>query len=87
MWRAAFVWTGFDYRGEPTPNEWPSVSSVFGIMDLNGFPKNAYYIHQVQWIKDRPLIHIAPHWNWSRQRGQGDSRDGDGQRGARSSCC
>ncbi|NYE61514.1 beta-galactosidase [Duganella sp. 1224] len=63
-----FVWTGFDYRGEPTPNEWPSVSSVFGIMDLNGFPKTAYYIHQVQWIKDKPLIHIAPHWNWQ----QGD---------------
>lgn len=59
-----FVWTGFDYRGEPTPNEWPSVSSVFGIMDLNGFAKTAYYIHQVQWIKDKPLIHIAPHWNW-----------------------
>jgi beta-galactosidase len=63
-----FVWTGFDYRGEPTPNEWPSVNSVFGIMDLNGFPKTAYYIHQVQWIKDKPLIHIAPHWNWK----QGD---------------
>jgi beta-galactosidase len=59
-----FVWTGFDYRGEPTPNEWPSVSSVFGIMDLNGFAKTAYYIHQVQWIKNKPLIHIAPHWNW-----------------------
>ena len=59
-----FVWTGFDYRGEPTPNDWPSVSSVFGIMDLNGFAKTAYYIHQVQWIKDKPLIHIAPHWNW-----------------------
>jgi len=56
-----FVWTGFDYRGEPTPNAWPSVSSVFGIMDLNGFAKTAYYIHQVQWIKDKPLVHIAPH--------------------------
>lgn len=65
-----FVWTGFDYRGEPTPNEWPSVSSVFGIMDLNGFPKNAYYMHQVQWIKDRPLVHIAPHWNWSGKEGK-----------------
>jgi beta-galactosidase len=65
-----FVWTGFDYRGEPTPNEWPSVSSVFGIMDLNGFPKNAYYIHQAQWIKDRPLIHIAPHWNWAGSEGK-----------------
>lgn len=65
-----FVWTGFDYRGEPTPNEWPSVSSVFGIMDLNGFAKDAFYIHQVQWIKDRPLVHIAPHWNWAGKEGQ-----------------
>ncbi len=65
-----FVWTGFDYRGEPTPHEWPSVSSVFGIMDMNGFPKTAYYLHQVQWIKDRPLIHIAPHWNWQGWEGK-----------------
>ena len=65
-----FIWTGFDYRGEPTPNEWPSVSSVFGIMDMNGFPKTAYFLHQVQWIKDRPLIYIAPHWNWSGKEGQ-----------------
>jgi beta-galactosidase len=66
----SFVWTGFDYRGEPSPHEWPSVSSFFGIMDLNGFPKTAYYMHQVQWIKDRPLIHIAPHWNWPDKVGQ-----------------
>ncbi len=65
-----FVWTGFDYRGEPTPNKWPSVSSVFGIMDLNGFAKDAYYIHQVQWIKDRPLVYLAPHWNWAGKEGQ-----------------
>ncbi|MES2037634.1 MAG: beta-galactosidase GalA [Pseudomonadota bacterium] len=65
-----FVWTGFDYRGEPTPHEWPSVSSVFGIMDMNGFPKTAYYMHQVQWIKDKPLIHIAPDWNWPGQEGK-----------------
>lgn len=65
-----FVWTGFDYRGEPTPNEWPSVSSVFGIMDLNGFPKDAYYMHQVQWIKDRPLVYVAPHWNWAGSEGK-----------------
>ncbi len=65
-----FVWTGFDYRGEPTPNEWPSVSSFFGIMDLNGFAKTAYYLHQVQWIKDRPLIHLAPHWNWTGKEGK-----------------
>lgn len=65
-----FIWTGFDYRGEPTPNTWPSVVSVFGIMDLNGFPKTAYFIHQVQWIKDRPLIYIAPHWNWRGSEGK-----------------
>ena len=65
-----FVWTGFDYRGEPTPNVWPSVSSVFGIMDLNGFPKTAYYMHQVQWIKNKPLVHIAPHWNWPGREGK-----------------
>lgn len=65
-----FVWTGFDYRGEPTPYKWPSTSSFFGIMDLNGFAKDAFYIHQVQWIKDRPLIHIAPHWNWRGQEGK-----------------
>ena len=65
-----FVWTGFDYRGEPTPNSWPSVSSVFGIMDMNGFPKTAFFMHQVQWIKDRPLLHIAPHWNWPGREGQ-----------------
>jgi beta-galactosidase len=64
-----FVWTGFDYRGEPTPHEWPSVSSFFGIMDLNGFAKTAYYIHQVQCIKDKPLVHIAPHWNWPGEEG------------------
>ncbi|WP_426104551.1 beta-galactosidase GalA [Massilia sp. TSP1-1-2] len=66
----SFVWTGFDYRGEPTPNVWPSVSSVFGIMDMNGFPKTAYYLHQVQWIKDRPLIYLAPHWNWAGKEGK-----------------
>lgn len=65
-----FVWTGFDYRGEPTPNVWPSVSSFFGIMDLNGFPKTAYYMHQVQWIRDRPMVHLAPHWNWAGKEGK-----------------
>jgi beta-galactosidase len=66
-----FVWTGFDYHGESWPYaSWPSVSSFFGIMDLNGFPKTAYYMHQVQWIKDRPLIYIAPHWNWAGKEGQ-----------------
>ena len=66
----AFVWTGFDYRGEPQPFEWPTVSSSFGIMDLCGFEKAAFYIHQAQWIKDRPVLHLIPHWNWAGREGQ-----------------
>ena len=65
-----FVWTGFDYRGEPTPLQWPSASSFFGCMDLCGFPKTAFYIHQAQWVKDRPVLHLAPHWNWAGREGQ-----------------
>jgi beta-galactosidase len=65
-----FVWTGFDYRGEPTPYQWPSAGSFFGCMDLCGFPKAAYYIHQAQWIKDRPILHLIPHWNWPDKVGQ-----------------
>ena len=60
----SFVWTGFDYRGEPTPFRWPSASSFFGIMDLCGFPKMAYYLRQAQWIEERPVMHLVPHWNW-----------------------
>ena len=64
-WMAGcFYWTGFDYHGEPTPFRWPSTSSFFGIMDLCGFPKMAYYLHQAQWIKDEPVLHLVPHWNW-----------------------
>jgi beta-galactosidase len=66
----SFVWTGFDYRGEPTPYEWPSASSFFGIMDLCGFPKTAFWLHRAQWVDDRPLIDIAPHWNWPGREGQ-----------------
>jgi len=65
-----FVWTGFDYRGEPQKFEWPSVSSVFGIMDTCGFPKAAYYMHQAAWIDDRPVLQIVPHWNWTGREGQ-----------------
>jgi beta-galactosidase len=65
-----FVWTGFDYRGEPTPHEWPSAGSFFGIMDQCGFAKNAYYVHQAQWIDDKPILKLAPHWNWSGQEGK-----------------
>jgi beta-galactosidase len=66
----AFVWTGFDYRGEPQPFEWPTASSSFGIMDLCGFPKAAFFIHEAQWVKDRPVLHLIPHWNWPGREGQ-----------------
>jgi beta-galactosidase len=58
-----FVWTGFDYLGEPTPYHWPSRSSYFGIIDLAGFPKDRYYLYQSQW-SDKPVVHLLPHWNW-----------------------
>lgn len=65
-----FVWTGFDYRGEPTPHEWPSAGSFFGIMDLCAFPKNAFYIRQALWRKDITVVKVAPHWNWPGREGQ-----------------
>jgi beta-galactosidase len=58
-----FIWTGFDYIGEPTPYGWPSRSSYFGIVDLAGFPKDSYYLYQSEWT-DQPTLHIFPHWNW-----------------------
>jgi beta-galactosidase len=58
-----YVWTGFDYLGEPTPYEWPARSSYFGILDLAGFPKDVYYLYQSVWT-DKPVLHILPHWNW-----------------------
>jgi beta-galactosidase len=65
-----FVWTGFDYRGEPQRLAWPSISSVFGIMDTCGFAKTAFHIHRAEWIKDRPVLAIAPHWNWAGSEGK-----------------
>jgi len=62
-----FIWTGFDYLGEPTPYSWPSRSSYFGIIDLAGFPKDVYYMYQSEWT-DKDVLHIFPHWNW--QKGQ-----------------
>lgn len=59
-----YVWTGFDYLGEPTPYTWPSRSSYFGIVDLAGFPKDVYYLYQSVW-SDKPVLHVLPHWNWS----------------------
>ena len=58
-----FIWTGWDYIGEPTPYPWPSVSSYFGIIDLAGFPKDTYYMYQSEWT-EKPVLHIFPHWNW-----------------------
>ncbi|MGN6180193.1 MAG: glycoside hydrolase family 2 TIM barrel-domain containing protein [Mucilaginibacter sp.] len=58
-----FVWTGFDYIGEPSPYPWPARSSYFGIIDLAGFPKDAYYMYQSEWTS-KPVLHILPHWNW-----------------------
>lgn len=60
-----FVWTGFDYIGEPTPfDKYPARSSYFGIIDLAGFPKDVYYMYQSRWTK-KPMIHVLPHWNWN----------------------
>ena len=58
-----FIWTGFDYIGEPTPYAFPARSSYFGIIDLAGFPKDTYYMYQSEWT-DRPVLHLFPHWNW-----------------------
>lgn len=58
-----FVWTGFDYLGEPSPYPWPARSSYFGIVDLAGFPKDVYYMYQSEWTS-KPVLHLLPHWNW-----------------------
>jgi beta-galactosidase len=58
-----FIWTGWDYLGEPTPYWWPARSSYFGIIDLAGFPKDAYYLYQSVWT-NKPVLHLFPHWNW-----------------------
>ena len=58
-----FIWTGWDYIGEPTPYPWPSVTSYFGIIDLAGFPKDTYYMYQSEWT-NQPVLHLFPHWNW-----------------------
>lgn len=58
-----YIWTGWDYLGEPTPYWWPARSSYFGIIDLAGFPKDAYWMYQSEWT-DKPVLHLLPHWNW-----------------------
>ncbi|MFT3935732.1 MAG: glycoside hydrolase family 2 TIM barrel-domain containing protein [Chitinophagaceae bacterium] len=58
-----FVWSGFDFLGEPVPYQWPARSSYYGIIDLAGFTKDVYYMYQSEWT-DKPVLHIFPHWNW-----------------------
>lgn len=67
-----FVWTGFDYLGEPTPyyTDWPSHSSLFGIIDLAGLPKDRYYLYRSHWNKKEETLHILPHWNWEGHEGE-----------------
>ncbi len=67
-----FVWTGFDYLGEPTPYDeyWPSRSSYFGICDLAGLPKDRYYLYRSVWNKDAHTVHILPHWSWAGREGE-----------------
>lgn len=66
-----FVWSGFDYHGEPDPYEdmWPAHSSYFGIVDMCGFPKDRYYLYKSQWTEE-PMIHLLPHWNWEGREGE-----------------
>jgi beta-galactosidase len=67
-----FVWTGFDYLGEPTPYDevWPSRSSYFGINDLAGFPKDRFYLYRSRWNTKEETLHILPHWNWEGREGE-----------------
>lgn len=70
FWLGGFIWTGFDYRGEPTPfDKWPNISSHFGVMDVCGFPKNIYYYYK-SWWSDKDVLHILPHWNWKGSEGK-----------------
>jgi len=64
-----FAWTGFDYRGEPSPYGWPCISSHFGILDTCGFAKDSFYYYQAWWT-GKPVLHLFPHWNWAGREGQ-----------------
>ncbi|HXW91695.1 MAG TPA: beta-galactosidase GalA [Terriglobales bacterium] len=69
-WMAGgFAWTGFDYRGEPTPYGWPSINSQFGIVDMCGFPKDNFYYYRAWWGSE-PVLHLFPHWNWEGREGE-----------------
>lgn len=66
-----FIWTGFDYRGEPTPYpNWPSISSHFGVLDTCGFPKDNYWYYRAWWRPREPLVHLLPHWTWPGREGE-----------------
>jgi len=68
-WEAGgFAWTGFDYRGEPTPYGWPSISSQFGIVDTCGFPKDSFFYYKAWWTRE-PVLHLFPHWTWEGREG------------------
>ena len=73
-----FVWTGYDYLGEPTPYDeyWPSRSSYFGICDLAGLPKDRYYLYRSHWNKQQHTIHLLPHWSWGTSKKQKGNRIG-----------
>ncbi|HEY5234452.1 MAG TPA: beta-galactosidase GalA [Verrucomicrobiae bacterium] len=64
-----FVWAGFDYAGEPSPNSWPNINSQFGILDRCGFPKDTFYYYQ-SWWQTNAVLHLLPHWNWPGREGQ-----------------
>jgi beta-galactosidase len=64
-----FAWTGFDYRGEPTPYGWPSINSQFGIVDMCGFPKDNFFYYKAWWGSE-PVLHLLPHWNWAGREGE-----------------
>src|SRR4051812_35033556 len=64
-----FAWTGFDYRGEPTPYGWPSINSQFGIVDMCGFPKDNFFYYKAWWGSN-PVLHLFPHWNWDQRKGE-----------------
>jgi len=64
-----FVWTGFDYRGEPSPNGWPNISSQYGVIDTCGFPKDTFFYYKAWWT-GKPVLHLFPHWNWAGYEGK-----------------
>jgi beta-galactosidase len=74
-----FVWTGYDYLGEPSPYDeyWPSRSSYFGICDLAGLPKDRYFLYRSHWNKERHTIHLLPHWSWGNKKAESGNRIGE----------